>query len=134
MGVDKIIGLCSEKNKQKLFVGLSYLIYEFLKRNNRYDVNIKLPEALKKDIRKMFLIVMKAIVKNSIVTGQGDSSFRRLILKSIYIVRREFLINKNLTLAEMSEILKINIDKTLNTDQEFKISLTTNNKASKAIT
>ena len=133
MGVEKIINLCNDKNKQKLFVGLTYLIYEFLSRNKLYDINTNLTETIKKDIKKIYLILMKAIIKNSIVTGQGDSSFKRLILKSIYTVRQEFLKDENITINIMSSMLKNKINTTLNTDQAFKISLTANHKASKSI-
>jgi hypothetical protein len=43
MGVEKILNICNDKKKKSLFIGLIYLIAEFLKRNNIFDTNRNLP-------------------------------------------------------------------------------------------
>jgi hypothetical protein len=62
--VEKIIILCNEESKLNLFAGLTYLMFEFFKRQDKYDVNVRLPEATQKDIKRIYLTIMKAITKN----------------------------------------------------------------------
>jgi hypothetical protein len=75
---------------------LIYLIAEFLKRNNIFDTNRNLPWSTKKEIKKLVIILFKEISKNWIITRQGDSSFKRNILKSIHATRDYFLENNSL--------------------------------------
>lgn len=133
LGVNEILKLCAKKDKLNLFVGLAFIIYEFLKRKKIYDINIELSQTIKNDIYEFFNILMKGMTKNSIVDNKGDSSLKRITLKSIYIVRKEFVNNKNITINEMSKKLKIEMSKDLNSDREFKTSLLNNRKNNRAI-
>ena len=133
MGIQEIIKLCADKNKLKLFVGLTYLTYEFLKRKNLYDVYVPLSKEIKKQITELFLTFMKFMTKNAIVANKGDSSFKKISLWSINLVRNDFLNNQNITIEEMTSNLRNYILKKINTDNEFKISLLNNTKNNKAM-
>ncbi|MGL4184097.1 MAG: DUF262 domain-containing protein [Metamycoplasmataceae bacterium] len=142
LGIDLIIKLCGDKKKIKLFVGLLFLVIDILKHNSPLDEYESLKDFLKrivtlktkKEIFNLFLYLMKAITKNSIVTGQGDSSFRRNVTETIFIIKKELFKNAEIRILDLLEMLKNKIKKFINTDEEFKVSLLNNNKNRKAIT
>ncbi|MGL5438240.1 MAG: DUF262 domain-containing protein [Metamycoplasmataceae bacterium] len=144
LSIDIIIKLCGDKKKIKLFVGLLFLIIDILRNNFPFDdhENLKdflkriITSKLKKEIFNLFLFLMKAITKNSIVTGQGDSSFRRNITESIFYIRKELFYNKNnkdIKISDLLEMFKNETKKFINTDEDFKVKLLNNNEGRKAI-
>ena len=133
MGVEKILNICNDKKKKSLFIGLIYLIIEFLKINNQYDTDRNLPEATKREIKKIVIILFKEISKNSIITKQGDSSFKRNILKSIHETR-EFLLNStSLKIGDLRSFFEEDLLKKTDFVTNLKVSLENNTKNSKAI-
>lgn len=134
LGIEEIITLCDDKKKVALFLGLIFLVKEYLTRNGLYKLDVKLKESIRKEIWEFFLILMKAIIKNSIVTGQGDSNFKRKVLKCIHIVREEFLKNNNITIKEMSNLFNEEISNSINSNEDFLKELKNNTKVSKSIT
>jgi len=133
MGIKKILNICNDKKKKSLFIGLVYLIKEFLERNNQYDIDKKLSEATRKEIKKIIIILLKEIIKNSIITKQGDSSFKRNILESIHETRKFFLENSSLKIEELRSFFEKNILKKSKSIGELKISLLNNTKNTAAI-
>ena len=133
LGVEKIILLCDEESKSNLFVGLTYLMFEFFKRQEKYDINTRLTEPTQKEIKRIYLTMMKAITKNWVITRRGDSNFRRIILKSIHSVRKDFLKNSKITLQDIGNKLKKYIANGLNSDKEFRLSIINNGGPHKSI-
>lgn len=134
LGIEKIIQLCGDQKKITLFVGMTYLIDELLKRDSNIDCEKKLPTRYKKEIKKIFLIIMKSIVKNSIITVQGDSGFKRMILKSTNSTRRKFLEDKNMTIEKLREIFELEMIKDQNNNiEQFRKELSNNTSASQSI-
>jgi hypothetical protein len=133
MGIKNILNICNDKKKKSLFIGLIYLIVEFLKRNNQYDIDKKLPEATKKEIKKMVIILFKEISKHSIITGMGDSSFKRNVLEAVHETRKNFLENTSLKIEDLKSVFEENILRKSKPASELKVSLENNTKSSKAI-
>ncbi|MGL4343279.1 MAG: GmrSD restriction endonuclease domain-containing protein [Metamycoplasmataceae bacterium] len=131
LGVNEIIKLCGNKKKKNLFVGLTFLIIEYL----RCDLYTKLDTKTKKEIKELFLVLMKAMTKHSVVTVQGDSSFKRNILASIFNLRKEIFNNNKITIPEITKLLKEEIIKNkISNDSDFKLALINNTKSREAIT
>ena len=133
MGVKNILNVCNDKKKKSLFIGLIYLIIEFLKRNNQYDIDKKLPESTKREIKKIVIILFKEISKNSIITKMGDSSFKRNVLESIHETRSFFLNNTSWKIEDLRSFFEKNILGKSKSVSELKLALENNTKHSKAI-
>lgn len=135
LGVDEIINLCGVQNKISLFTGMVYLIDELLKRNKEFSYIKKLPEKNIKDIKLIFLTIMKLITKNSITIGMGDSTLKRRIIKYIYLLRNKLLKNQNITIEEIrKEFDLLIIENEKNNNEDFRKALMNNSKAFKGIT
>ncbi|MGL5357963.1 MAG: DUF262 domain-containing protein [Metamycoplasmataceae bacterium] len=142
LGVEKIIKLCAIKDKINLFIGLSFLIVDILKINYKLDKDESLKEflervistSLKREIMKIFIVLMKFITKHSIVTIQGDSSLKRDVIQAIYNTRIKLFNNKEIKMSLVLSLFEEEIKKYAKTDEQFKVSLLNNDKDRKAMT
>lgn len=88
---EQIIDIISDNKKRQLFIYFLFIIYDVIQNryNNKFsfDVDsqeITLSKTEIKSIKELFLEVTKFIIRVKIISGQGDSNFKRIILKIVY--------------------------------------------------